>query len=120
MEHINDFTIHRFRGLRDLKIDTLGQVNLFVGNNNSGKTSVLEAFSIYSNPFSWRRWNDVGAQREFSPMRSALVDRLTWLFPQKGMEGLSSSSESAEISLAASGSFPIESVNLEIKLLIFG
>ena len=110
MENINDFTIHRFRGLRDLKLEGLGQVNLFVGNNNSGKTSALEAFSIYSNPFSWRRWNDIGAQREFLPTRSTRIDRLIWLFPQADDKNGNIPSENAEISLAASGHFALENL----------
>jgi len=40
MKHIDELRIDKFRGLRDLKIEGLGQVNLFVGNNDSGKTSV--------------------------------------------------------------------------------
>jgi hypothetical protein len=35
--------IQNFRGLRDLQINDLGRVNLIVGANNVGKTSVLEA-----------------------------------------------------------------------------
>jgi hypothetical protein len=35
-----------FRGLRDLSLHGLARVNLLVGRNNCGKTSVLEALSI--------------------------------------------------------------------------
>jgi predicted ATPase len=35
--------IQNFRGLRDLTIDDLGRVNLIVGENSVGKTSLLEA-----------------------------------------------------------------------------
>jgi ABC-type branched-subunit amino acid transport system ATPase component len=35
--------ISGFRGIQDLQIDDLRRVNLFVGPNNAGKTSVLEA-----------------------------------------------------------------------------
>jgi hypothetical protein len=38
--------IQNFRGLRDLRIDDLGRVNLIVGANNVGKTSVLEALCL--------------------------------------------------------------------------
>ena len=40
MKHIDEFTIQAFRGLRDVKLEGLGQINLLVGENNSGKTSV--------------------------------------------------------------------------------
>lgn len=39
-------TIKNFRGIKDLTIDDFGKVNLFVGANNSCKTSVLEALKI--------------------------------------------------------------------------
>lgn len=38
--------IENFRGIKSLKIDDLARVNLFVGRNNCGKTSVLEAASL--------------------------------------------------------------------------
>ena len=48
-----DITIEKFRGIKSLPIKDLGRVNLFVGKNNSGKTSVLEAIFLItgiSNP----------------------------------------------------------------------
>lgn len=38
--------IQNFRGLKDLTIENLGRVNLLVGANNVGKTSVLEALAL--------------------------------------------------------------------------
>lgn len=37
-----------FRTFRDLNIGELGRVNLFVGRNNAGKTSLLEAIHLYA------------------------------------------------------------------------
>jgi AAA ATPase domain len=42
--------IQGFRAFRKLKIERLGRVNLIVGKNNVGKTSVLEALRLYANP----------------------------------------------------------------------
>ncbi len=42
--------IRQFRILRKLEIERLGRVNLIVGKNNVGKTSVLEAIYLYANP----------------------------------------------------------------------
>ncbi len=39
---IEKLVIHRFRGIREGVIDDLGKVNLLIGPNNSGKTSILE------------------------------------------------------------------------------
>lgn len=38
--------IKNFRGLRDLKIEPLRRVNLITGQNNTGKTGVLEALAL--------------------------------------------------------------------------
>jgi predicted ATPase len=42
--------IRQFRIFRKLEIERLGRVNLIVGKNNVGKTSVLEALTLYANP----------------------------------------------------------------------
>jgi energy-coupling factor transporter ATP-binding protein EcfA2 len=44
--------IRWFRAFRKLEIERLGRVNLIVGKNNVGKTSVLEALNLYANPGS--------------------------------------------------------------------
>jgi energy-coupling factor transporter ATP-binding protein EcfA2 len=47
--HILDsLEIQGFRGFRHLQIEKLGRVNLIVGKNNVGKTSLLEALSLYA------------------------------------------------------------------------
>ena len=43
---ISNLTIKGFRAFRELRIDPLTRVNLFVGPNNAGKTTVLEAVEI--------------------------------------------------------------------------
>lgn len=42
------FRIQGFRAFRDLEIPRLGRVNLIVGKNNVGKTTLLEAIKVYS------------------------------------------------------------------------
>lgn len=43
---MNSIEISNFKNFRHLKIDNLGAVNLIVGKNNAGKSSLLEAISI--------------------------------------------------------------------------
>lgn len=45
---LNDLEIHMFRGFRHLQIERLGRVNLIVGRNSIGKTSLLEALRLYA------------------------------------------------------------------------
>ena len=37
--------VQNFKGIREMKLDGLGMVNVFVGGNNVGKTSVLQAIA---------------------------------------------------------------------------
>ncbi len=43
---IRELTIKKFRGFQHFEMQGLGRVNLLVGSNNSGKTSVLEAVQL--------------------------------------------------------------------------
>jgi AAA15 family ATPase/GTPase len=53
MSKLREIKISNFRGLENLVIEDLSKVNLFVGKNNSGKTTILEALFLLfgmSNP----------------------------------------------------------------------
>ena len=43
---LKDIHIQNYRGIKDLKIKDFKRINLLVGDNNSGKTSVLEAIGM--------------------------------------------------------------------------
>lgn len=79
--HIECLKINSFRGIENLEIDDLGAVNIIVGDNNVGKTSVLEAIQLLCAP---NKYNliQVARQREKSRMRASmsLVDALLYLF----------------------------------------
>jgi AAA15 family ATPase/GTPase len=51
---IDDVNIKGFRGLRDFSMENLGRINLLVGTNNSGKSSILEAIELMSSRGSLR------------------------------------------------------------------
>lgn len=46
---LRSLEIHNYRNLRHLSIERLGRVNLLLGKNNTGKTSVLEAVAVHIN-----------------------------------------------------------------------
>ncbi|HEX8330220.1 MAG TPA: AAA family ATPase [Hymenobacter sp.] len=52
---IESFEVKNFRSLKHLKLEKLARVNLLVGKNNSGKTSVLEGLFLFTgyDVFSW-------------------------------------------------------------------
>ena len=45
---LDSLKIRNFRCLSDFKVNHIGRVNLIVGKNNSGKSSLLEALRIYA------------------------------------------------------------------------
>lgn len=47
---ISRFKISNFRGIKTLIIDNIKQLNLFLGYNNCGKSSVLEALYLFGDP----------------------------------------------------------------------
>jgi len=47
---LHNIHIQRFRSFEDIKIDQFEQFNLIIGNNDSGKTTLLEAIFLTLNP----------------------------------------------------------------------
>ena len=47
---IDSLEISCFRGIKGLELRDLGSVNLLLGNNDAGKTSVLEAIKLFEHP----------------------------------------------------------------------
>lgn len=47
---VEKFKAMHFRGLNNLELDDFSKINVFVGANNSGKTSLLEALKLMSTP----------------------------------------------------------------------
>lgn len=81
------FHVARFRGLRDLKLEGLGRINLLVGANNAGKTSALEALSIFCRPLDAGNWRETARRREIKSARTPESEPLKWLFPQAVPDG---------------------------------
>jgi len=63
-KHITDLTIRNFRGFEDLKLSGLQAVNLIVGENNSGKTSFLEALAAVANPQGFKQLPSIFRAKE--------------------------------------------------------
>lgn len=67
--------IAHFRAFRHLQITRLARVNLIVGRNNVGKTSLLEALWLYAQRGSWSSLWDVIEQRDegYRPVRQVMT-----------------------------------------------
>ena len=69
MDGIKNITIKNFRGIDHLTIEDFSRVNVFLGQNNSGKTTMLEAIAMLmsmSNPDVPQAINAVRARKPFS------------------------------------------------------
>lgn len=91
MHTIDELHIERFRGLKGVSLTGLSQVNILVGDNNAGKSSVLEAVALWCSPLDRRSWLDVSRYRGPWPLAQAAPAELTqrlrrieWLFPHRG------------------------------------
>jgi len=104
-KHLENLTIHQFRGLRELTLDGLGQINLLVGPNNCGKTTVLEAISVYCRPMDPLEWLNTAWRREIKSSRFPLSDALKWLFPQTNNPN--AELYTGETRISSSGSYPV-------------
>ena len=66
-----------------MNLQDLGQINILVGGNNSGKTSVLEAISTYCRPLDIGEWLKTAQRREIKASPTLPLNAFKWLFPQK-------------------------------------
>jgi hypothetical protein len=65
---LKSLTIENFRCLKNFKLDNLSRINLLVGKNNSGKTSLLEAITLLQSDINIQHTLDkiLSARNEFS------------------------------------------------------
>ena len=54
--HISNIKIKAFRGIKSLELKDLQQINILTGDNNCGKTSVLEVLRSIENPYDFKSW----------------------------------------------------------------
>lgn len=67
MRFFKELTINNFRGFDYIKVENLGQVNLFLGKNCAGKSSLLEAIFLLTglgNPQSVKKITEVRCDKE--------------------------------------------------------
>ncbi|MFX0210180.1 MAG: ATP-dependent endonuclease [Candidatus Hodarchaeota archaeon] len=55
---IKKFHIRRFKGINDICLDNLGDVNAFYGRNNSGKSTILHALDMAGLALVVRNWEN--------------------------------------------------------------
>ncbi|ACK64977.1 AAA ATPase [Rippkaea orientalis PCC 8801] len=118
-QQLDSLHIHSFRGIQDLELKDLGQINLFVGVNNCGKTSVLEAISLYCNPLNLREWYFISRQRDRESRffyRLSILDSLTWLFPQGNLT-FNQDLDTHKILIQSQGNYPVKQLLADYKII---
>jgi len=119
--HLPSLVIEGFRGFKKLELRKLGHVNLLVGKNGVGKSSVLDAVRLYASQFSVKVLNELldergddwlgGDRNALQPLlygRPAEVPekaslrignqtvRFVWLIPTVGADGRFAYTEDAD------------------------
>ena len=57
--NLEEISITEYRGIHNLRLEGINQINILTGDNNSGKTSVLEVISSIDNPEDIGTWAQV-------------------------------------------------------------
>lgn len=86
VNHIESLQIETYRGIRNLEVENLGNVNVFVGDNNTGKTSVLEAIELMCNPNAYNMIQIARQRERFKPMVRMgmnILDSVLYMFDVK-------------------------------------
>ncbi|MBU0654595.1 MAG: ATP-binding protein [Gammaproteobacteria bacterium] len=84
---LDSLHIKNFRCFEDLTIPSLGQVNLIVGKNSVGKSTLLEAIAIFSSAADRQTINFFREFRDsYSSTSSTDDDQLIELLPHKNQE----------------------------------
>ncbi|MGO9202019.1 MAG: AAA family ATPase [Limisphaerales bacterium] len=69
-----------------MKLEGFGRINLFVGGNNAGKTSVLEALALFARPLDIDNWVNTAWRREIKGSRIPVAETIKWMFPRRAGE----------------------------------
>lgn len=106
--------IESFRGIRNLELIDLGRINLLVGVNNSGKTSLIEALSILCdplNPFAWLSISKRRLLRSHFLWAIPEIEMIKWIFPQNLAH---IEQEHSKLEISAWGNSPIRKVSASL------
>lgn len=88
MRHMKEITIDKFRGIEGLTLKDLREINLIVGDNNVGKTSILEAVQCFETPWDINSivWGARSRGKGGAISRANALDCFMSLFPYTDQE----------------------------------
>lgn len=114
--HFEHLDIQCFRGLKHVRISELRDVNIIAGDNNSGKTSFMEALCLLRKPSDFYNVLKVARMRDVSPFTSpAVYENFINLFPKDEMYiGIHAVGHTGESHLEIYGEEQKELLNIEM------
>lgn len=112
---LDNVEIQGFRGLKVLRLDDLGLINILVGENNCGKTSVLEALSILCNADDPNEWIRMAGRRDFGWLDETRLITIRFAFFKSQSDVLSDRMDKLSCQMKCRGTLPIRSLRVELN-----
>lgn len=78
--HIKSLNIETYRGIKNLNLEEFTGINIFTGDNNCGKTSVLELLQASANPASPLSWSQVGRTEKYPNPTRTVFEKIKDLY----------------------------------------
>lgn len=78
--HVKSLNIETYRGIKNLNLEGFTGINIFTGDNNSGKTSVLELLHTAGNPCSPIIWSQLGRTEKYPNPSQTVFEKIKNLY----------------------------------------
>lgn len=78
---LKNLHIDCYRGINQLDLEDFNHVNILVGDNNTGKTSVMEIICALRMPFSLNVWNEIAKKKSSSSRGVMFYNAYNNIFP---------------------------------------
>lgn len=78
---LKNLHVDRYRGISQLDIEDFNHVNILVGDNNAGKTSVMEMICALRGPLSLYVWNEIARKKSYSSRGVMYYNAYSNIFP---------------------------------------
>ena len=113
-KYIHSLNLEIFRGISNLSVDNLSAINVVVGGNNSGKTSILEAIRVLAQPYEIGNILRVASSRAWKTKPKNYIDTVMSIFKKEQLEGTSPSLSVDSYSMKIGGNINNDVAILEI------
>lgn len=78
---LNNLYVECYRGINQLELNDFNHVNILVGDNNAGKTSVMEMICALGYPLSLNVWNEIAKKKNNASRGAMFYSAYSNIFP---------------------------------------